>query len=245
MKANTIISAITAALVLFLAGAAFILSYEALRDLAEHNGITPALAWLWPLMLDAVMIAASLSVLRGNLYQERTWYPWALVGVFTLASIVFNVVHADATPIARAVALLPPAVVFLAFELLMAQVKATAKRSGAILSLTDLIKQTQDARTIVAGLSEEVATLTTKRDTLRADVLTLRKERNTYTATSDETKAAALEILRNVAPGNDISGAELGRLLGKSGTLGRKLKAELMPVVAGDGNGNHNHNGND
>jgi hypothetical protein len=233
MKANKVISFITAGLVLFLAGAAFVLSYEALRDLAEHNGIRADLAWLWPLMLDAVMIAASLSVLRANLYAERSWYPWGLVGVFTLASIAFNVVHANATLTARAVALLPPAVVFLAFELLMGQIKATVKRSGATLSLADLLQQAQEAGARVAGLGDEVATLTAKRDALRADLLTLRKERATYTAVSDDTRAQAAAIL---AQRCDISGAELGRLLGKSGTLGRKLKAELMPVAAG-GNG--------
>jgi hypothetical protein len=43
-------------------------------------------------MLDAFMIAASLAVLCTNLYVERSWYPWFLVGAFTLASITFNVV---------------------------------------------------------------------------------------------------------------------------------------------------------
>ena len=106
---------------LFLAGAAFVLSYDTLRDLALGNGVKPGL--LWPLMLDAFMIAASLAVLRANLYAERSWYPWVLVGAFTLAPITFNVVHAVDALLPQAIAALPPAVVFLAFELLMNQTK--------------------------------------------------------------------------------------------------------------------------
>src|SRR5574341_1511916 len=146
MKANTLISWITALLVLFLAGAAFVLSYDTLRDLALGNGVKPGLAWLWPLMLDAFMIAASLAVLRANLYVERTWYPWLLVGVFTLTSITFNVVHAVDALLPQAIAALPPAVVFLSFELLMNQTKSTVNRQSVVVSLPVLEQQAETRR---------------------------------------------------------------------------------------------------
>jgi hypothetical protein len=66
MRANTLISWLTAILVTFLAASAFVLSYDVLRQIAQENGVNPALACLWPLTLDAVMIAASLAVLRGT-----------------------------------------------------------------------------------------------------------------------------------------------------------------------------------
>ena len=58
-----------------------------------------------------------------------------------------------------------------------------------------------------------------------------------YAATSDDTKARAAAIL---AERPDVSGSELGRLLGRSERLGRKLKAELLPELAhtsGNGRG--------
>jgi len=115
--------------VLFLAAAAFVLSYDVLRALALENGVNPRLAWLWPLTLDAFMLAASLAVLRGHLNGEGTWYAWALVFVFSAASVAFNVVHARNGFLSRAIFALPPAVVFLAFHLLMRMVERSVSRS--------------------------------------------------------------------------------------------------------------------
>jgi len=53
-----------------------------------------------------------------------------------------------------------------------------------------------------------------------------------YTETSDETKVRARVVLAE-RPG--ISGSELGRLLGRSERLGRKLKAEILPEISGNG----------
>jgi hypothetical protein len=55
-----------------------------------------------------------------------------------------------------------------------------------------------------------------------------------YTETGAETKKRARVILEE-RPG--ISGSELGRQLGRSERLGRKLKAELMPGVPGNRRG--------
>lgn len=198
MDTNKAISILSAILVLFLAAAAFVLSYDALLDLALANGIKPGLAWLWPLTLDAVMIAASLAVLRASLNNEGKLYQWSLVGAFTAASIAFNVVHAPATLLARAIFALPPLVVFLAFELLMKQTgEAVTKRQE------------------VAGLKAE-----------------LRKEKRQSNAgkpatPGDETRERARAIL---AERSGISGAALGRELGRSESLGRQLKRELLPV---------------
>jgi hypothetical protein len=58
--------------------------------------------------------------------------------------------------------------------------------------------------------------------------------------TSNSTKARAAEIL---AQRPDISGAELARELGKSDSLGRKLKAELLPFLSIDDSTSTNGNG--
>ena len=52
--------------------------------------------------------------------------------------------------------------------------------------------------------------------------------------TTDGTIEKARAIL---AESPDVSGSELGRRLGRSERLGRKLKAELVPVISGNGRG--------
>jgi hypothetical protein len=47
----------------FLAVVAFVLSFEALRDLAVRSGIPEMLAWLWPLIIDVSIAQATLALL--------------------------------------------------------------------------------------------------------------------------------------------------------------------------------------
>jgi len=63
---HTFISILTALLVAFLAAAAFVLSFEALRSLAAL-AIPARLTFLFPLVVDGFIIVASLAVLRGSL----------------------------------------------------------------------------------------------------------------------------------------------------------------------------------
>ena len=79
--------------------------------------------------------------------------------------------------------------------------------------------------------------LTVKEAKLLSDIVQLQKQRKSEksaiatgapTATGDNTTEQARTILTEIRRnGMEISGAELGRRLGKSGTLGRKLKNEL------------------
>ncbi len=170
MKASKAISIITGGLVFFLAASAFVLSYDALYQVALANGITPKLAWLWPLTLDAVMIAASLAVLRNSLNGEQARYAWVLVGIFTVLSITFNTLHAPDTWLARGVFALPPAVVFLSFELFVSQVKSAIKRAGLSSTLESMTLAIEAARTDLAELNRQADELSLQSDTLQAEL---------------------------------------------------------------------------
>lgn len=155
------IKAISAILVFCLAVASFVLSYDALYRTALANGITKELAWLWPLCLDAAMVTVSLAVLRNSLLQERTWYQWGLAIAFTAASVTVNALHAPATTLARFVFALTPTVTFIAFELLMQQIKSEARRRGASQSLRAI----QDA---IARAQQELRDLQAQADALQS-----------------------------------------------------------------------------
>lgn len=124
IRMSTVLSTVTALLVVFLAGSAFVLSYDALRALAGANGFANWRQYLWPLTLDAIVIVAILSVIRCHLARESSLLAWVLVILFTFASTAFNIVHAPDKPLAQIIASLPPIVVFLGLELLSAQLRS-------------------------------------------------------------------------------------------------------------------------
>jgi hypothetical protein len=94
---------VSAAGVLLLAAAAFTLSYDALHQLALDSRVRPALAWLWPVVIDGTIVVALLTVLAAKRAATRASYPWALAGLFSLASVAFNIAHAPDRPVAQLV----------------------------------------------------------------------------------------------------------------------------------------------
>jgi Protein of unknown function (DUF2637) len=112
---------VSAAGVLVLAGAAFTLSYDALHQLALDSRVRPALAWLWPVVIDGTIVVALLTVLAAKRAAIRAAYPWALAGLFSAASVAFNVAHAPDRPVAQLVFAMAPVALVLTTHLLMQQ----------------------------------------------------------------------------------------------------------------------------
>jgi hypothetical protein len=99
---------LSAAGVLLLAAAAFTLSYDALHQLALDSRVRPALAWLWPVVIDGTIVVALLTVLAAKRAGRGAGYPWALAGLFSAASVAFNIAHAPDRPVARLVFAMAP-----------------------------------------------------------------------------------------------------------------------------------------
>jgi septal ring factor EnvC (AmiA/AmiB activator) len=145
-----------------------------------------------------------------------------------------------------------PLALFFGFEMLMRQVQNGIERTGVLKSLADLQaeleakrREAETARQQWAAevqhhaserkeLEAALTDLAARRQALTAEIATLRRQAETveYTKISEETRQRALTIL---AERSDISGSELGRLLGKSDSMGRKLRRELLPLVSGNG----------
>ena len=103
--------------VVVLAAGGFAMSYGALHGLALAEGVDPALAWMWPLIVDGFIVVASLAVLHAVLERRSSAYPWSLVLGFSAISVVFNVLHAAPTPVARLVGAVLPLALVLSLEL--------------------------------------------------------------------------------------------------------------------------------
>ena len=100
----------------FIAAGAFWLSFTSLADLAVRSGIGAGQAWAWPLIVDGIIVVATVAVvaLAG---QRSAWYPWALLTGGALVSVTANAIHAviaaDAdvpSILAASVAAVPPVV---------------------------------------------------------------------------------------------------------------------------------------
>ena len=110
----------SAAGVLGIGAAAFLLSYDALHSLALASGVRPGLARIWPGVLDGFIVVATLTVVAAKRATRPTWYPWALVVLFSAASVAFNILPAidqglaSAGWIAALVFAMPPVALVLA-----------------------------------------------------------------------------------------------------------------------------------
>ncbi len=219
MNANKVISFLTGILVTFLAGAAFVLSFDNLRTLALSNGVTPGLVALWPLGLDAMVVVSCLTVLRGSLSNERTLFAWALVFAFTAASIAFNVLT-SATWLARSIHALPAVVVFLSLELLTGQLKSTIKRTVGARSLAEIERATERQRA-------ELAELERKADAL-SNVQPVQPETERKSRTPSVERSALLnEVLVYLAQNPNASFAQVGETFGKSKSTVKAYTDEL------------------
>jgi hypothetical protein len=112
---------VSAAGVLVLAAAAFTLSYDALHQLALDSRVRPELAWLWPVVIDGTIVVALLTVLAAKRAATPAGYPWALAGLFSAASVAFNIAHAPDQPVAQLVFAMAPIALVLTTHLLMQQ----------------------------------------------------------------------------------------------------------------------------
>lgn len=101
-----------------LALGAFWLSFTALRGLAVLAGIPDAQAWVWPLIVDGVILEATISVvaLRNQTASARR-FAWLLLSAGAGVSVAANITHAIVAAdirvpalIAALVACIPPLV---------------------------------------------------------------------------------------------------------------------------------------
>lgn len=132
------VSVLNAVMVACVAVGSFALSYSNLRLMAEENGITGPLSYIWPLLIDFALVVFSLSVVVAYARAESTWRQWSLVVIYTIGSVVFNIIHAPNDLRSQVVASIAPVSLFFSFELLMNQIKNQMIRKELILSIAQL-----------------------------------------------------------------------------------------------------------
>ncbi|WP_200810086.1 DUF2637 domain-containing protein [Agrococcus casei] len=110
-----VVTAITGTV--FIAAGAFWLSFTALADLARRSGIDEGQAWAWPLIVDGIIVVATVAVVALANQHRATWYPWTLLAAGAVVSVTANAIHAIIAAdtdvpsvLAASVAAIPPLV---------------------------------------------------------------------------------------------------------------------------------------
>jgi hypothetical protein len=128
-----------------LALGAFWLSFTTLRDLAVLSGIPAGQAWVWPLIVDGVILEATISVvaLRNSARPARR-FAWVLLAAGAGVSVAANITHAVVTAhtqvpaiIASLVASVPPLVLLAMTHLTVELTRNSAPPSEAPRSRPD------------------------------------------------------------------------------------------------------------
>ena len=111
----SVVTAITGTV--FIAAGALWLSFTALADLARRSGIDAGQAWAWPLIVDGIIVVATVAVVALASQSRRTWYPWTLLAAGAVVSVTANAIHAIIAAdtdvpslLAASVAAIPPLV---------------------------------------------------------------------------------------------------------------------------------------
>ncbi len=191
----------------------FWLSYDGLHAFALHAGLRGPEAWAWPASVDLFIAAGEAGVTISALRRRNDRAAWAYLALGFGASVTANVLHVDPDALHwthYAAAAVPPVAAMLALAALMRQ-----------------IYQLAVDRHVALRKAATAADRATRPDAPRKATATRQRSasRPRQARVSDAgTEALALAEL---ARQPDLSGAELGRLIGASPRTGQRLLTRL------------------
>jgi hypothetical protein len=167
-----LIAWLTGGLTLLMAAFSFVLSFNALTDLAAKNGVS--IPPLFPLVVEAGVVIFSLNALYRSVHGESAKWQWGLIIGSSLLAGLFNIIHAKPEPVSQAISAMPSLFLLLSFETFLGQVKHAVKRSQLVKSVAELIAELNNAQAELDSLTEakqiKLDTLTQQADKLNAAI---------------------------------------------------------------------------
>jgi hypothetical protein len=257
MRPDRTIGAVTALVVGVVTALAFAQSFHALRSFAEAQQVVPARwGWMFAATIDGFVLAALLTSLSLSLQGDRGAAPWAVrVLAVTAAtiSLVFNLQHVPAG-MARWGAAVPPVAVLAGLEVLLLQVRRAVHRQDPAVRLASAaaartsglqacsqpaaIEQPDRAALPVHHPAEAAAASSgteppSAPSASQAEATPTRPLRRSEASSAE---AAARQQARQLydqqtAAGQRVTGAALGRAIGRSERYGRLLLAEFRATA--------------
>ncbi len=145
-----------------IAAGAFWLSFTALADLARRSGIEPRQAWAWPLIVDGIIVVATVAVvaLSSTDQPRAAGYPWSLLlagaGVSVTANALHATIAADADVpkvVAAAVAAVPPVVLLAITHLTVQLTRSPRPLPADALGLRVVVAETDTTQPAAARVA--------------------------------------------------------------------------------------------
>lgn len=203
-----IIAWLTGILTISLAAFGFVLSFNALADLAAQHGIS--IPWLFPLIVEAAVIVFSLNATYRSLHGESAKWQWALIIGSSLLAGTFNVLHSQPDLISRSMSAMPSLFLLLSFETFLGQVKHAVKLSNSVKSLSELTEAIEQKRreadrqvselntTIEQKRQELTQTIEQKQQELDALVSAKQDELNKLTVSIEHNRATVEQLKADI-----------------------------------------------
>ena len=193
---NRIIGWLTGLLTLLLALFSFILSFNALTDLAAEHGVSIPI--LFPLVVEAGVVIFSLNALYRSLHGESTKWQWCLIIGSSLLAGAFNVVHAQPDLVSRVMAAMPSLFLLLSFETFLGQIKHGVSRANLVQSIVQLTDE----------LNSKGRELDALVDTKQQDLERLNTEADRLSKSTEQAKTTLAQLRQEIKQlGNVQSGS--------------------------------------
>jgi Protein of unknown function (DUF2637) len=255
MRADRTIGAVTALVVGAVTALAFAQSFHALRGFAEAQHVVPVgWGWMFAATIDGFVLAALLTSLSLSLQGDRSAALWAVRALAVTAaaiSLVFNLQHVP-SGMARWGAAVPPVAVLAGLEVLLLQVRravhrhdpadrlppAAAPTSHHQAPLHPAATEQPDRAGLPADHTVEAAAAPTGTEPLAASgpgaeaASTLLVGEPEVSSAEAVARQQARQIYdQQTAAGQRVTGAALGRAIGRSERYGRLLLAEFRTAA--------------
>lgn len=234
-KNNKIIAWLTGILTLLLAVFSFVLSFNALTDLAAKHGFS--IPPLFPFVVEFAVIIFSLNALYRSLSQEKAAWQWVLIIGSSLLAGMFNVIHANSDPVSKVMAAMPSLFLLLSFESFLSLVKHSVTRQGITQSIVQLSQKAKELDTILTQKAEKVSNLSDEVNSLVTQIQTLEMQKKELESVSIALNAANLNKANDTRKAQAESRREKVLSLLNSGMSQSAIADELgvsLPTIKRD-----------
>ncbi len=220
------LTGMVALLTLAIGAGAFVISYDALYATGAAHGVPASKAWIWPLLIDTPLVVFTLALLVSQLLRQSAKLWAGLVILYTLATIGFNLSHAQPSPLGWTVAIVAPIGLLLTTEALRHLAKTIIERQAIVSSLSELAAQVDRMRVELSDM------LSQKQGELAAKQSELDKLNGQIEAAKAQLAGQIGEISANV---QDLNAARQAKIDQRRASVLALLSEGLSPAdIAGE-----------
>lgn len=192
----TFLTATVTLLTLAIGAGAFVISYDALYATGLTYGIPGPKAWIWPLLIDTPLVVFTLALLVSQIMRQSAKLWAGLVILYTLATVAFNLSHAQPTPLGWLVAIVAPVGLLLTTEALRHLARSIIERQAIVESLAELAAQVDKGRADLDKLTGQIEAAQARLEAVKAETIAEKQNKNTAFVPGDLSKLETANAAR-------------------------------------------------